>query len=318
MSKTEEYLRGNGGEKPIISTDVAVIGLGPAGATAAVYARRAGLDAVVLEGGAPGGQVSSTGAIDNVPGFESIEGWELAMKLEAQVKRSGAKIVYKKVTNAILDEKTKLIVTDKLLITAKAVIICAGAKRRTLGLPNERKLTGRGVSYCAVCDGSFYKNKQVAVVGGGETAVSDAIYLSNLAEKVTIIHRRNAFRASKSKLEALAARGNIEVILNENVAELSETDNKLSSITLTSGKEIPVDGLFVAIGLEPDSTLFKGQIQTTENGYIVTDDKMRTSLKNVYAAGDIREKSLRQIVTAAADGATAAVTAADEIQETAQ
>ena len=272
----------------------------------------------MLEGGAPGGQVSSTGAIDNVPGFESIEGWELAMKLEAQVKRSGAKIVYKKVTNAILDEKTKLIVTDKSLITAKAVIICAGAKRRTLGLPNERKLTGRGVSYCAVCDGSFYKNKQVAVVGGGETAVSDAIYLSNLAEKVTIIHRRDAFRASKSKLEALAARGNIEVILNENVAELSETDNKLSSITLASGKEIPVDGLFVAIGLEPDSTLFKGQIQTTENGYIVTDDKMRTSLKNVYAAGDIREKSLRQIVTAAADGAIAAVTAADEIQETAQ
>ena len=318
MSKTEEYLRGNGGEKTIISTDVAVIGLGPAGATAAVYARRAGLDAVVLEGGAPGGQVSSTGAIDNVPGFESIEGWELAMKLEAQVKRSGAKIVYKKVTNAILDEKTKLIVTDKSLITAKAVIICAGAKRRTLGLPNERKLTGRGVSYCAVCDGSFYKNKQVAVVGGGETAVSDAIYLSNLAEKVTIIHRRDSFRASKSKLEALAARGNIEVILNENVAELSETDNKLSSITLASGKEIPVDGLFVAIGLEPDSTLFKGQIQTTENGYIVTDDKMRTSLKNVYAAGDIREKSLRQIVTAAADGAIAAVTAADEIQETAQ
>lgn len=314
MSKTEEYLRGNGGEKPIISTDVAVIGLGPAGATAAVYARRAGLDAVVLEGGAPGGQVSSTGAIDNVPGFESIEGWELAMKLEAQVKRSGAKIVYKKVTNAILDEKTKLIVTDKSLITAKAVIICAGAKRRTLGLPNERKLTGRGVSYCAVCDGSFYKNKQVAVVGGGETAVSDAIYLSNLAKKVTIIHRRDSFRASKSKLEALAARGNVEVILNENVAELSETDNKLSSITLTSGKEIPVEGLFVAIGLEPDSTLFKGQIQTTENGYIVTDDKMRTSLKNVYAAGDIREKSLRQIVTAAADGAIAAVTAADEIQ----
>lgn len=125
------------------------------------------------------------------------------MKLEAQAGRSGAKIVYKKVTNAILDEKTKLIVTDKSLITAKAVIICAGAKRRTLGLPNERKLTGRGVSYCAVCDGSFYKNKQVAVVGGGETAVSDAIYLSNLAEKVTIIHRRDAFRASKSKLEAL-------------------------------------------------------------------------------------------------------------------
>ena len=156
------------------------------------------------------------------------------------------------------------------------------------------------------------------MVGGGETAVWDAIYLSNLAEKVTIIHRRDAFRASKSKLEALAARGNIEVILNENVAELSETDNKLSSITLTSGKEIPVEGLFVAIGLEPDSTLFKGQIQTTENGYIVTDDKMRTSLKNVYAAGDIREKSLRQIVTAAADGAIAAVTAADEIQETAQ
>ena len=151
------------------------------------------------------------------------------------------------------------------------------------------------------------------MVGGGETAVSDAIYLSNLAEKVTIIHRRDAFRASKSKLEALAARGNIEVILNENVAELSETDNKLSSITLTSGKEIPVDGLFVAIGLEPDSTLFKGQIQTTAGGYIITDDKMRTNQKNVYAAGDIREKSLRQIVTAAADGAIAAVTAADEI-----
>ncbi len=308
MSKTEEYLRENGGEKPIISTDVAVIGLGPAGATAAVYARRAGLDTVVTEGGAPGGQISSTGAIDNVPGFESIEGWELAMKLEAQVKRSGAKIVYKKVTNTILDEKAKLIVTDKSLITAK---------RRTLGLPNERKLTGRGVSYCAVCDGSFYKNKQVAVVGGGETAVSDAIYLSNLAEKVTIIHRRDSFRASKSKLEALAARENIQMILNENVAELSETDNKLSSITLTSGREIPVDGLFVAIGLEPDSTLFKGQIQTTAGGYIITDDKMRTNQKNVYAAGDIREKSLRQIVTAAADGAIAAVTAADEIQETA-
>ena len=308
--------------------DVTVIGMGPAGAMAAVYLRRAGLSVAVVEGSADGGQVSLTEKIDNCIGFTSIEGWELATKLGEQVRNCGATVIYGKAVNAMLTDEAKIVETSSKKsksITSRAVIICGGSRRRKLGLDGEERLVGRGVSYCAVCDGNFYKEKIVAVVGGGETALGDALYLSRIARKVILIHRRDAFRASRSKLAQLDAAKNIDILTNSRVTGL-ETDStgKLCGIAVEQIcrqndenvielHKISVEGLFIAIGSEPDSELYKGQIELDENGFIVTDESMRTSVRGVFAAGDIRRKALRQIVTAASDGAIAAVACAEEL-----
>lgn len=290
--------------------DVIIIGLGPAGASAAIYSARAGLSSVVFEGNAPGGQVILTDKIENYPGIGSVEGWKLASDMLAQVESCGAKVNFERVL--YVDPEAKIVRTGSGEFQAGAIIIAGGASARRLGLPGEEKLVGRGISYCAVCDGGFYKGKTVAVVGGGETAVSDAIYLSRLCEKVYLLHRRDSLRASKSKQEALFNCQNVEVLYNMTVNEL-EFDGKLSGILLSSGQKLSVDGLFVAIGSQPDASLYNGI--TLENGYIVTDESMATSIPGVFAAGDIRAKKVRQVVTAVSDGAIAAISAAEFLEK---
>lgn len=290
--------------------DVIIIGLGPAGASAAIYSARAGLSSVVFEGNAPGGQVILTDKIENYPGIGAVEGWKLASDMLAQVENCGVKCVFERVLH--VDLEAKIVRTGSGEFQAGAIIIAGGASARRLGLPGEEKLVGRGISYCAVCDGGFYKGKTVAVVGGGETAVSDAIYLSRLCEKVYLIHRRDSLRASKSKQEALLNCQNVEVLYNLTVNEL-ESDGKLSGILLSSGQRLAIDGLFVAIGSQPDTSLYNNI--ALENGYIPTDESMATSIPGVFAAGDIRAKKVRQVVTAVADGAIAAISAADFLEK---
>lgn len=294
--------------------DIIIIGLGPAGAAAAIYSSRAGLSSVVLEGNVPGGQVSLTDRIDNYPGVAEIEGWELASRLASQAEACGARIVYEPAVKAELDKK--LVSTADKSFSAGAIIIAGGAKHRRLGLDGEERLTGRGISYCAVCDGRFYKGRTVAVVGGGETAVGDAIYLSRLCEKVYLIHRRGELRASRSKQAQLANLGNVELLLDSRVSSIgavtSESGERLESVTLDSGRVLKLDGLFVAIGSIPDTSLYTGL--TLDDGYIVTDDDMATGIPGVFAAGDIRKKKVRQIITAASDGAVAAISAAEYLE----
>lgn len=290
--------------------DVIIIGLGPAGAAAAIYSSRAGLSSVVFEGNAPGGQVSLTDRIDNYPGISSIEGWKLATEMEKQVTNCGSKIIYERVVEVDLTKKT--VKTSTECYSAGAIIICGGSKRRELGLDGEKKLIGRGISYCAVCDGGFYKGKTVAIVGGGETAVGDAIYLARLCEKVYLIHRRDTLRASKSKQKLLEKLDNIEIVYNSSIKSL-KYDKRISEITLDSGRELSIDGLFIAIGSQPDTSMYSGL--ELEDGYIVTDDSMMTRIPGVFAAGDIRKKQVRQVVTAASDGAIAAISAAEFLED---
>ena len=294
--------------------DIIIIGLGPAGAAAAIYSSRAGLSSVVLEGNVPGGQVSLTDRIDNYPGVAEIEGWELASRLASQAEACGARIVYEPAVKVELDKK--LVSTADKSFSADAIIIAGGARHRRLGLDGEERLTGRGISYCAVCDGRFYKGRTVAVVGGGETAVGDAIYLSRLCEKVYLIHRRGELRASRSKQAQLANLGNVELLLDSRVSSIgavtSESGERLESVTLDSGRVLKLDGLFVAIGSIPDTSLYTGL--TLDDGYIVTDDDMATGIPGVFAAGDIRKKKVRQIITAASDGAVAAISAAEYLE----
>ena len=290
--------------------DVIIIGLGPAGAAAAIYSSRAGLSSVIFEGNAPGGQLSLTDKIENYPGTGAIEGWKLAMELVSQVEACGAKIIYERITKVELD--SKIVETASGRFEGRTIIIAGGSKRRELGLDGEKKLVGKGISYCAVCDGGFYKDKTVAVVGGGETAVSDALYLSKICKKVWLCHRRDSLRASKSKQILLDKCENVQLLLSVNIAEL-QFDTKLNGIRLDSGLEIPLDGLFVAIGSDPDTSLYSGL--ALENGFILTDESMATSIAGVYAAGDIRKKQVRQIVTAASDGAIAAISAAEFLEK---
>jgi thioredoxin reductase (NADPH) len=294
--------------------DVIIIGLGSAGAAAALYCRRAGLSTAVFEGYAPGGQVTIIDKIENYPGYTSIEGYELASKFVEQTINCGAEIIYEQVTS--IDLESKIIITSSGTYTSRAIIICGGAKRRTLGIEGEDKLVGRGISYCAVCDGSFYRGKTVAVVGGNDTAIGDAIYLSRLCEKVYLIHWRNVLRATKSRIAQIEACNNIETVYNSRVKSFITDSGKLSGIYLdTEGvtKELKVDGLFVALGTKPDTSLFSG-LELDKSGYIITNEHMETSVPLVYAAGDIRAKEVRQIVTAAADGAIAAIMCSEKLE----
>lgn len=293
--------------------DVIIIGLGSAGAAAAVYCQRAGLSTVVFEGYAPGGQVSIIDKIENYPGFTTIEGYEFATKLVEQTMNSGAEIKYEQVTSIDLD--AKIVSTSSGTYAARAIIICGGAKRRTLGVDGEEKLMGNGLSYCAVCDGGFYRGKTVAVIGGNDTAVGDAIYLSRLCEKVYLIHWRNVFRATKSRIAQLEKCANVEAIYNSRVNSFITDSGKLSGIRLVSSEsaqELKIDGLFVAVGTKPDTSLFIG-LELDKSGYIITNDRMETSVPLVYAAGDIRSKEVRQIVTAASDGAVAAIMCSEKL-----
>lgn len=291
--------------------DTLILGGGPAGYSAALYTARAGLDTLVIEKICPGGQMATTDIIDNYPGFDAgIDGIELGMKMMAGAERFGAKSAYAEVTEVDLAPAIKRVVTTDGEYLGKTVIIATGASPRPLGLENEQALIGRGVHYCAHCDGRFYKGKTVMVVGGGNSAASDALYLSGLCEKVILVHRRDTLRATKIYHAPLLRAQNVEFCWNCKVSEL-HADKRIASVTLTEiptgqEREVAIDGLFVSIGRQPATELFANQLELDAQGYIVADESTKTSLDGVFAAGDVRAKTLRQVVTAAADGAVAA------------
>ena len=288
--------------------DMVIIGGGPGGYSAALYAARAGLDVVVLERLSAGGQMALTHQVDNYPGFaEGIDGFTLGMQMQDGAERFGAKTEYAEVKSMDLLAEPKRIETSEGTFFGKTVVYAAGAGPRKLGLLEEEKMAGRGVHYCAACDGMFYKGKTVVVVGGGNSAVADALILSRLAEKVILVHRRDQLRAEKVYHKALEEAKNLEFRWNSVVSEVLHED-KVSGIRLknvSSGEEsvIPCDGVFVSIGRSPNTDLLKGQIALDSQGYVSAGESCRTNIPGVFAVGDVRTKALRQIVTAAADGA---------------
>ena len=290
--------------------DVIVVGGGPGGYAAALYAARSGLSVAVLEKLSPGGQMATTSQIDNYPGFpDGVDGFDLGQQMAKQAEKYGAQTVLAEVTGADLAASPKVLRTSEGEFSARAVILATGAYPRELGLPEENALRGRGVAYCATCDGMMYRNKVVAVNGGGNTAVEDALYLSKLCAKVYLIHRRDQLRASAVYRRALDEQG-VEILWNSRVTALRH-EGKLTGVELEDTKtgekrELACDGLFVAIGRVPDTALFAGQVDMDETGYLKADETCRTSLPGVFAVGDVRTKAVRQVVTAAADGANAA------------
>lgn len=291
--------------------DVIIIGGGPAGYTAALYASRAGLDTLVIEKMGPGGQMALTDIIDNYPGFEEgIDGISLGMKMQAGAERFGAATEYAEVTSLELSDKIKTIETTSGKFFTRTLIIATGADPRKLGIEGEDALVGRGLHYCAHCDGRFYKGKTVMVVGGGNSAASDALYLSHLCEKVIVVHRRDTLRATKIYHEPLMSAPNVEFMWNSAIEDYI-VDKKIVGAkvkNLQSGevREVNFDGLFVSIGRKPATDLFADQLALDEGGYIIADESTKTSIEGVYAAGDVRTKTLRQVVTAVSDGAIAA------------
>ncbi len=299
--------------------DVAIIGEGPAGMTAAIYATRAGLKTVIIEKAFSGGQMSVTPEIDNYPGFESISGFELAMNMSNHAKKLGAEITRADVSAFDFKAGENTIKTSTGEIKAKTVILALGASHRKLGVPGEEKYTGLGVSYCATCDGNFFRNREVCVVGGGNTALEDALYLSKLCTKVYLIHRRDSFRGFDALSKKIFETENIIPVL-DSVIETINGDERVSSVTVKNVKtektsEIPVSGCFIAVGMIPNTDLFKGKINLTDSGHIAAGEDTETNLPGVFAAGDIRKKISYQIITAAADGAVAAARAGAYIAE---
>lgn len=290
--------------------DMIVVGGGPGGYTAALYAARSGLSTLVLEKLSAGGQMALTEQIDNYPGFEDgIDGFTLAEKMQQQAERFGARSEYAQVERMDLAASPKVLETSEGTFYAKTVVLATGANPRELGLPNEAALTGRGVAYCAACDGMRYKGKTVVVVGGGNSAVADALLLSRVAQKVILVHRRDTLRATKVYHQPLMQAENLEFRWNSTVTELLQED-KLTGVKLkdvNTGEEttVPCDGLFISVGRKPATELVQGQLELDRSGYIVADETTRTSLPGVYAVGDVRTKPLRQVVTAVADGAMA-------------
>lgn len=291
--------------------DVAILGGGPAGYTAALYAARGGLNVLVIEKMANGGQMAQTDIIDNYPGFdEGIAGHILGAKMAAGAQRFGAEVLYDEVLSVNLDGKIKEIEAYSGKILAKSVIVAMGAEPRELGVENEDRYIGRGVHYCAHCDGRFYKDKTVVVVGGGNSAIGDALYLSKLAKKVYIVHRRNELRADKVYNKALVEADNIEILWNSEVKGLFAS-MRVEGVVIRDTRDgrvsrVDCDGVFVSIGRSPSTKLFAGKIELDSNGYIVAGEDTKTSIDGVFAAGDIRTKQLRQVITAASDGAVAA------------
>ena len=290
--------------------DMVIIGGGPGGYSAALYAARAGLDVVVLERLSAGGQMALTHQVDNYPGFaEGIDGFTLGVQMQEGAERFGARTEYAEVKSLDLRTDPKRIETSEGTFLGKTVVYAAGAGPRKLGLPEEESLAGRGVHYCAACDGMFYRGKTVVVVGGGNSAVADALILSRIAEKVILVHRRDQLRAEKVYHKALEEASNLEFRWNSRVARLNHTQ-KVTGVVLQdvqSGEEteIPCDGVFVSIGRSPNTQLLKGQVCLDSQGYVAAGESCRTNIPGVFAVGDVRTKALRQIVTAAADGAVA-------------
>ncbi|MDI6601024.1 MAG: thioredoxin-disulfide reductase [Thermoanaerobacteraceae bacterium] len=299
--------------------DVIIIGGGPAGLTAGLYSGRANLKTLIIEKKALGGQAATTYNIENYPGYISIAGPDLTMKMEEQVKRYNVEITYGEITSVDLNSNPKKIVVGNKEYETKVVILAMGAYPREIGLESEQKLRGMGVSYCATCDGAFFNGRTVAVVGGGNTAIEDATFLTRYAEKVYVIHRRNELRATKAEQDKAFKNPKIEFIWDSVVEEIKGNEfvegAVIKNVKTGEKKELKLDGIFVAIGNVPDTEFVKGIINLDENGYILGDEEMRTNIPGVFAAGDVRKKSVRQLVTAMSDGAIAAINAEKYLSE---
>ncbi len=293
--------------------DIIIVGAGPAGLTAALYARRANKKVLLLEAKSYGGQIINANLIENYPGVPKISGFEYATNLYNQVKELGAEF---KLETVLRITKEKKVITKNGEYQGRSIILATGAENRKLNIDKEQEFIGKGVSYCATCDGNFYKNKVVAVVGGGNTALEDALYLSSIANKVYLIHRRDTFRGEDKSLEELKKKTNVEFILNSNVVKLIGNE-KLTGIEVKDNQEniqeITIDGLFIAVGQEPKNLLFSDLITLDNKGYIVSEDGVHTNVEGIYVAGDTRVKQLRQLTTAVSDGAISATTAIKEM-----
>jgi thioredoxin reductase (NADPH) len=291
--------------------DVAIIGCGPAGMTAAIYAARAGLNVLMLDKGAPGGQMINTYEVENYTGFDKISGPDLSMKMFDHTQKLAVNYEYGNVVGLEVESEVKVVKTDDEDYLAKAVIIATGTLNRRLGAKGEENLAGRGISWCAICDGAFFREKAVIVVGGGNSALEEALYLAGIAKKVTVVHRRQGFRADKIVLDRAQKHEKIQFELDAVIESFNEVNGKLGSVTIKNAitnekKEIICDGAFIYIGQDPVTSMFKEDIKLNPQGYIIVNERMETNIKGVYAAGDVTEKELRQIITATNDGAIAA------------
>lgn len=289
--------------------DVVIIGGGPGGYSAALYCARSGYSVLVLEKLSPGGQMATTGQVDNYPGFdEGVDGFELGERMKKGADRFGVETAFAEVTAVDLEAQPKKVETTEGTVTARTVVLATGASPRELGFPEEHTLRGRGVSYCATCDGMMYRNKTVAVIGGGNSAVADALYLAKVCKKVYLVHRRDELRASKIYMDALTDSG-IEFIWNSKPVQILHekrvTGVLVENVKTGEQQEVACDGVFVAIGRVPDTELFKGVLEMDETGYLKAGESTQTNIPGVFAVGDLRTKPLRQIVTAASDGAVA-------------
>jgi len=300
--------------------DVIIIGAGPAGMTAAVYTSRANLSTLMIERGVPGGQMANTEEVENYPGFGHILGPDLSNKMFEHAKKFGAQYAYGDIKEIVNGEEYKTVRTSSKEFKARSVIISTGAEYKKLGAPGEKELSGRGVSYCAVCDGAFFKGKDLVVVGGGDSAVEEGVYLTRFVNKVTIVHRRDEFRAQKIIQQRAFENEKIEVIFNTTIQSIHEQTGKVGSVKLVSTedgseKEFKTDGVFIYVGMVPLTAPFQDLGITNSMGYIETNDQMETKVEGIFAAGDVREKTLRQIVTATGDGSIAAQSAQHYVEE---
>ena len=290
--------------------DVVIIGAGVAGMTAALYLKRAGLEPLIIEKSAPGGQINRSALVENYPGIIDSDGPTLAYNIYSQVNKLGIKYMSGEVTEVINNENIKQIKVNNEIINTKTIIIATGRQPKELGLPNEKSLTGRGISWCAICDGYFFKDKEVAVVGAGDSAFEETLFLSRICKKVYVIHRNENFKASTNLQSKVKELDNVEFILNTNIVEIKENDNKLDSLILRNTnreiKELAVSGLFIYIGSKPDTDNFKSLNILNNNGYIEVDKNYETKVKGIYACGDVISKDLYQLTTAVGDASTAA------------
>lgn len=303
--------------------DVIIIGAGPAGMTAAVYTSRADLSTLMIERGIPGGQMANTEEIENFPGFESILGPDLSNKMFNHAKKFGAEYAYGDIKEIVDGKEYKTVKAGTKEYKGRAIIISTGAEYKKVGVPGEKELGGRGVSYCAVCDGAFFKNKRLFVIGGGDSAVEEGVYLTRFASQVTIVHRRDELRAQKILQQRAFDNEKVDFIWNHTIKSINEKDGKVGSVTLISTVDdseqvLDADGVFIYIGMVPLSKPFENLGITNENGYIETNDQMETKVPGIFAAGDIREKTLRQIVTATGDGSIAAQSVQHYVEELAE
>jgi len=299
--------------------DVIIIGGGPAGMSAAIYASRARLKTLIIEKAGCGGQIAITDHLENYPGFEAgINGFELAVKMQTQATTFGSEITYGEVLSIDVNNKIKKVLLQDKEYETKTIIVASGANFKKLNVPGEQEFIGKGVSYCATCDGPFFRNKEIAVIGGGDSALQEALYLTKFATKVNLIHRRNEFRAAKILQEKVIASEKINIILDSVVEEICGTQMleslKIKNVKNGNTKSLAVSGVFLFVGWQPNTKFLESSGVELENGYIITNENMETSLEGVFACGDVRKKQLRQVVTAVSDGAISAISAQHYIE----